>query len=172
MKKSSTLPLPFLKDGVAQIGILVKDLEEAVKNYWELFGVGPWRIYTYGKPLVKAMTYMGKPAIYHMRLALANMGASRIELIEPGEGPTIYKDFVEEHGYGFQHIGVLVDDMRTALQQAEQAGFKMIQDGSGFGLEGDGHYAYLDTQDKLGVTIELIERPSKRVKPESIYPPE
>jgi len=172
MKKEPTLPLPFLQDGVAQIGILVKDLDQSVKFYWELFGIGPWNFYTYGKPLVKEMTYMGEATTYHMRLALANMGTMRIELIELGEGPTIYKDFVQEHGFGAQHVGVLVDDMHTALQQAELAGFKMIQDGSGFGLDGDGHFAYLDTQDKIGVTIELIERPSKRVKPESIYPPE
>jgi hypothetical protein len=48
----------------------------------------------------------------------------------------------------------------------------MIQDGSGFGLDGDGHYAYLETEETLGVTLELIQRPSARVKPEKIYPPE
>lgn len=172
MKKESTFPLPFLQDGVAQIGIIVKDLDRTVELYWKLFGIGPWNIYTYGKPLVKEMTYLGKPTTYHMRLALASLGPMRLELIELGEGPTIYEDFVREHGFGIQHIGVLVNDMHTALQQAESAGFKMIQDGSGFGLEGDGHFAYLDTQDEFGVTIELIERPSKRVKPEKIYPPE
>ena len=170
MQKTSTLPLPFLNDGVAQIGILVKDLDRTIEMYWKVFGIGPWNIYTYGKPLVREMTYHGKPTSYHMRLGLANLGHTRIELIELGEGPTIYADFVREHGYGIQHIGVLVDDMQSALQQAESAGLKMIQDGEGFGLDGDGHYAYLDTQDKFGVTIELIERPSKRVEPERVYP--
>jgi catechol 2,3-dioxygenase-like lactoylglutathione lyase family enzyme len=172
MQTTSTLPLPFLQNGVAQIGILVKDLERTVELYWKVFGIGPWHFYTYGKPLVKEMTYQGKPASYHMRLALASLGPTRIELIELGEGPTIYADFVREHSYGTQHIGVLVDDMQAALQQAETAGIKMIQDGSGFGLDGDGHYAYLDTQADFGVTIELIERPSKRIKPDKVYPPE
>jgi hypothetical protein len=48
----------------------------------------------------------------------------------------------------------------------------MIQDGSGFGLDGDGHFAYLETEDALGVTLELIQRPKARVQPEKIYPPD
>jgi hypothetical protein len=48
----------------------------------------------------------------------------------------------------------------------------MIMDGSGFGLDGDGHYAYLDTEDALGVTLELIDRPERRFEPEAVYPPE
>jgi len=98
------------------------------------------------------------------------MGPLRIELIEPLEGDTIYRDFVEEHGYGVHHFGVLVEDMKAAIAQAEAEGLTMTQDGSGFGLDGDGHYAYLDTEDKIGVTIELIERPKGRVAPEKIYP--
>jgi len=79
---------------------------------------------------------------------------------------------VREHGYGVHHFGVLVDDMEEALAQAEAAGLKMTMDGAGFGRDGDGHYAYLDTEDKIGVTIELIERPKGRLEPEKVYPPE
>jgi methylmalonyl-CoA/ethylmalonyl-CoA epimerase len=162
--------LPFLKQGVAQVAILVPDLDAAVKAYWEDFGVGPWHIYTYGKPLVKAMTYQGEPADYSMRVALSYLGPTRIELIQPLEGDTVYADFIKEHGYGVHHFGVLVDDMEVALAEAEAAGVAMTMDGAGFGLDGDGHYAYLDTEARIGVTIELIERPKGRVEPERVYP--
>jgi methylmalonyl-CoA/ethylmalonyl-CoA epimerase len=162
--------LPFLDKGVAQVAIIVKDLEEAVENYWKLFGVGPWHFYTYGKPLVKRMTYHGEPADYKMRLALGNLGPLRIELIEILEGNTVYADFVKEHGYGVHHWGVLVEDIDKAIAEAEAAGLTMTMDGAGFGRDGDGHYAYLNTEDKLGITIELIERPEGRQPPEKIYP--
>lgn len=162
--------VPFLRNGVAQVCLIVEDLDEAMENYWKLFGIGPWHVYTYGKPLVKKMTYHGKPSEYRMRIALSYIGPLRIELIEPLEGDTVYRDFVEEHGYGVHHFGVLVEDMEAAIAQAEACGLAMTQDGSGFGLDGDGHYAYLDTEDKIGVTIELIERPKDRVPPERIYP--
>jgi len=162
--------LPFLKNGVAQVGFIVKDLDAAVENWVKLFGVGPWHFYTYGKPLVKKMSYHGKPVEYRMRLALANIGPLRIELIQPLEGDTVYADFVREHGYGMHHCGLLTDDMEASLAQARAAGLAMTMDGAGFGKDGDGRYAYLDTEDALGTTIELIERPKGRMPPEKVYP--
>ena len=164
--------LPFLNNGVAQVVIVVEDLDAAVEHYWKMFGIGPWHFYTYGKPLVKEMTYHGEPADYKMRIALSYLGPTRIELIQPLEGESVYADFVEEHGYGVHHFGVLVEDMDAAIAEAEAAGLEMTMDGAGFGLDGDGHYAYLDTEEKLGVTVELIERPKGRVPPEKVYPPE
>jgi hypothetical protein len=165
-------PLPFLQNGIAQVALVVKDLDKTVENYWRYFGIGPWHFYTYGKPLVKKMSYHGKPARYKMRVALSWLGPVRIELIEVLEGPTVYADFVKEHGYGVHHFGVLVQDMHRAIAQAAQAGLDMIQDGSGFGRAGDGHYAYLNTEELIGTTIELIERPKERMQPEKIYPPQ
>jgi methylmalonyl-CoA/ethylmalonyl-CoA epimerase len=165
-------PLPFLKNGIAQIAILVENLEETVENYWNTFGIGPWHFYTYAKPLVREMSYRGHPADYKMRLALSQLGSMRIELIEAKEGDSIYADFIREHGYGVHHIGILVEDMKEALIQAGSAEVDMIQDGSGFGLDGDGHYAYLDTEQQFGVTFELIQRPRARVAPEKIFPPD
>jgi methylmalonyl-CoA/ethylmalonyl-CoA epimerase len=172
MEHDTVYPLPFLKNGIAQVAILVKDLDITVENYWTMFGIGPWHFYTYSRPLVRQMSYRGHPAEYKMRIALSQIGPLRIELIEAKEGDSIYADFIKEHGYGVHHLGILVDDMKDALAQTNSAGLKMIQDGSGFGLDGDGHYAYLETEEALGVTLELIQRPKAREKPEKIYPPD
>lgn len=164
--------LPFLRNGIEQVALIVKDLDKTMETWWKMFGVGPWHVYTYGKPLVKKMTYGGKPAEYKMRIALAQLSPSmRIELIEMLEGETIYADFVEEHGYGLHHVAVLVDDMQAAIGEAEAAGIPVIQDGQGFGLDGDGHYAYLGTEERIGTILELVEVPKRRVAPERIYPP-
>jgi len=164
--------LPFVRNGVAQVALVVRDLDRVVEQWWELFGIGPWHFYTYGTPLVKQMSYRGKPAEYSMRVALSWVGPLRIELIEPQRGPTVYEEFMREHGQGVHHIGVLVGDMTAAIRQAEGAGLAMTMDGSGFGLDGDGHFAYLDTAERIGTTIELIERPKWRQTPEKIFPPE
>jgi hypothetical protein len=171
-KQKESQALPFLQNGVAQVAMVVKDLDATVEHYWKEFGIGPWHFYTYGRPLVKQMSYRGKPADYKMRVALSYFGPMRVELIEVLEGDTVYADFIREHGYGIHHFGLLVEDMQAALTQAEAAGFSMIMDGSGFGPDGDGHYAYLDTEVQLGATLELIERPKRRFPPEKIYPPE
>jgi hypothetical protein len=165
------LPLPFLKRGVAQIAIVVPDLDPVLERYHRLFGIGPWHIYTYAKPLVKRMTRRGKPAEHAMRVALCYLGDTRIELIQPLEGDTVYAEFVKAHGYGVHHLGFLTEDMGRDLEAARRAGIEMTQDGAGFGPDDDGHYAYLDTEALLGTTVELIERPRRRNPPERIYPP-
>jgi len=162
--------LNFLEKGIAQIALVVKDLEKTVEQYYETFGIGPWHFYTYGKPLVRHMSRNGCPTEYKMRVALSYLGPLRIELIEQLEGDTVYKDFIEKHGYGVHHVGVLVDDMENALDRARTAGFQMTMDGVGFGADGDGHYAYLDTERSIGMTIELISRPDRRHQPEKTFP--
>jgi len=172
MPEKPAKPLPFLQNGVYQVAILVPDLMEAIKHYYEDWGVGPWKIYTYWKPLCTGTTYYGKEANYQMRVGLSTAGSMRFELIQPLSGDSIYADFIAEHGYGVHHFGLLVDDMPTAMADARAAGYEVIMDGSGFGLEGDGHYAYLDSEDKLFVTLELIQQPNKRHMPEAVFPPE
>jgi methylmalonyl-CoA/ethylmalonyl-CoA epimerase len=164
--------LSFLDRGVAQVALVVEDLERTVEEYWSRFGIGPWHFYTYQRPFVRRMTRNGQPADYAMRVALANLGPTRIELIEHRSGDTVYAEFTRAHGFGVHHLGVLVDDMAAAIREAEAAGYRVTMDGAGFGPDDDGHYAYLDTEDGLGTTIELIARPRRRAPPEKIYPPE
>ena len=172
LPKEFQAQLPFMKNGVAQVGILVEDIEQAVEQYWKVCGIGPWRIYTYQKPLIKTMHYRGQPGDYAMKVALATVGPLVIELIEIIGGDNIYQEYVEARGYGLHHLGVVVDDVPAAIAQAEEAGYPVTQDGAGYGQTGDGHFAYLDTEDKLGIIIELMEIPEVRVSPERIYPEE
>lgn len=171
-KRVITKTLPFLAQGVAQIAYVVEDLDATVQQYHQMFGIGPWHFYTYGKPLLTTMKRYGKPAEYRMRVALSYFGNMRIELIQHLEGDTVYTDFIKKHGYGIQHLGFLVDDMDTALKQAREAGLEVSMEGGGHGPDGDGYFAYLETEDLFGTTLELIERPKRRHDPEKIFPAE
>ena len=162
----------FLNRSIGQIGYVVKDVEETVRNYYEKFGIGGWHFYTYAPPLLKFQNYYGKPVYHKFRIALGYFGNTRIELIQNLEGQTIYGDFIKEHGYGVQHLGIYVEDMQEALKDAAAAGYSVIMDGGGFGLDGDGHFAYLDTEKTCAVTFELIQRPKRRQEPEMVYPAE
>jgi catechol 2,3-dioxygenase-like lactoylglutathione lyase family enzyme len=153
-----------------QVGFVVKDVDSAVKEYYELFGVGGWQIYTYGPPLLRYMTRHGKPSSFSCRIGLNNISDTRIELIQQLEGDTVYQEFIDNHGYGLHHLGVYVEDIKDAMAQAEAAGIRVTMEGAGFGLDGDGHFAYLDTEALLGTTYELIQRPLRRHEPEAVYP--
>ena len=65
---------------------------------------------------------------------------------------------------------VELDDTRAEWHAFSRSGSLAIALGAGFGPDDDGHYAYLDTEARLGVTLELIERPKRRQPPEKVYP--
>ena len=149
-----------------------KDLDQTLAAYWKTFGLGPWHYNTFRKPWVREMSYRGQPGEYSMRSARAYLDKMRIEIIEVGEGNSIYADFVRQHGYGIHHLGLDVKEMEGPLAQLAAAGIDVIQDGYGYGASGDGAYAYLGTEETFGMTLELIKSPSARGKPEKLYPPE
>ena len=161
--------LSFLSgDKPFQIGFLVEDLTACINRYIELFGVSGWQVYTYGPEILSRMIYRGKNTSYSSRIGLNYIGSTRIELIQPLEGQTIFGEFIEKHGYGQHHLGIYVPDIEAAKREAEAAGFEIIMEGGGHGLDGDGYYAYLDTEETLGTTYELIERPARRRPPEMV----
>ena len=161
--------LNFLSgDKPFQVGFLVEDLEACIHSYIDRFGVSGWQVYTYGPKILNRMINRGKNTTYSNRIGLNYIGSTRIELIQPLEGQTIFNEFIEKHGYGQHHLGIYVDDIEAAKAEAVAAGFEIIMEGGGHGLDGDGYYAYLDTEDTLGTTYELIERPARRREPEMI----
>ncbi|MDR1930052.1 MAG: VOC family protein [Treponema sp.] len=163
-------PLSFLNRKVDQLGFVVRDLDESVRRYYEHFGIGDWKIYTYGPPLLSYMTRNGRPISYKSRIALSYFGETRAELIQHLEGDTVFAEFIERHGYGLHHLGIYVPDIQAALAEARSAGIAVSQEGAGFGLDGDGHFAYLDTDELFSITYELIQRPLRRHEPEAVYP--
>ncbi len=164
-------PLPFLARGVTQVAWVVEDLDRAVEMQHRLFGIGPWHYYRYGRELLSMMRLGGVDAEFSMDTAVSNAGETRLELIQPLEGDTIYRDFAKKHGYGkVHHFGLAVDDMEESLAIARQAGLVVLMEGAGYGLDGDGHFAYLDTEEIYGITLELMERPKRRRTPRKIFP--
>ncbi len=155
---------------IDQIALVVRDLRAAVRRYWEILGIGPWRIYTYGPPLVREMTYRGRSQDYRMQLALTQVGDVVLELIQPLAGENIYTDHLEVKGEGLHHVGIFVPSLDDAVASVTKLGYSILQSGRGYGRWGDGGYAYLDTERDLGTILEVIEIPRERVPPESEFP--
>ncbi len=103
-------------------------------------------------------------------MALSYFGTIRIELIKLGEGESVFCDFSKDFGYGLHRMGFLIDNQQISLAEADAVGFKMIIKDAGIVLDGDGYYAYLDTEKEIGINLELIEKPKGRIKPGKIYP--
>lgn len=153
---------------IDQVGILVPSIEDAVSAHRSMWRGMDWSVWSYGAGTGGSHTYRGHPCQASWRAALNN-AAPQVELIEPLEGPSLYHEWIAEHGHGLHHLGVVVPSLADAIGQMSAAGFEPVQFGSGFGLDDDGGYAYFDTTVQLGFMVEAIVRPLRRRKPDAVH---
>jgi methylmalonyl-CoA/ethylmalonyl-CoA epimerase len=150
-----------------QIGIVVRDLDKALKSYHEIFNAGPWDIYTFGPPEMKNGTYRGKPSDWSALIGLAWIGDRQLEIVQPLQGPNIYYEFLEKKGEGLHHIKEWVDDPKKTIEAYKKKGISVIQSGEFDG----GSFYYLETKPYLGITLEIVKGgPRKHRKPDRQYP--
>jgi hypothetical protein len=86
-----------------QIGIVVRDLDAAMRKYVDDYGIGPWKIYEFNPGNAKDLREYGQPVKRSWRLAIAMVGQLQWELIEPLDNEGIYARFLAEKGGGVHH---------------------------------------------------------------------
>jgi hypothetical protein len=152
-----------------QVSVVVRDVQAAMERYWKLFGVGPWEVYTMEPPGLSGMTIHGKPEPYSMIIALAYMGDVQWELIQPLSGPSIYKEFLDDHGEGVHHVSFGVEDYDHAMSTMKEQGIAMLMGGTWNGAT----FGYMDTEKDLGVVVEMYKTSPdfEMPAPEATYPP-
>jgi len=164
-----SIPEALIGRGIGQVGILVPDLAEGLRVYGATGTIESWSIYTYGPPTVPHLEYRSEPGRFSVRIALGGT-APQVELMQPLEGPSLYDEWIQERGYGLHHLGFFVPSLEDAVIAMAASGFPVLQRGSGYGLDGDGGFAYFDTLDVASVILEAIEVPSRRRMPEATWP--
>lgn len=152
-----------------QVGILVPDLQRALHGYSRAFGLKTWVGYHFTPNNVRDFTYRGSPAEYSVDLAMSS-GNPQVELLQVHGEHSVYHEWIREHGYGVQHLGVRVADMKGVTDEMVAAGYPVLQSGHGFGADGDGAFAYFDTQAEFGFVVEAIEPPRLRRRPDFVWP--
>ena len=91
-----------------QIGIIVRDVEKAVKYYEEKLGMGPWELSDMGgfgpaeDIQIDGVPFKGQVV---SKMAFLHRYGMEFELIQP-IGDTPYKKWLDEHGPGIHHIAV------------------------------------------------------------------
>ena len=141
---------------VAQVGLIVKDVEETNKKWAELLGVDIPETQPIGDYAVTGTEFKGEPAPNaYCWMAFFNVGPGlQLELIQPNDEPSTWRNYLEEKGEGIHHIAFQVKDSKTAITSAEAAGLKLVQRGV-YG-DGSGEYNYFDAPD-LKCVIEILE---------------
>ncbi len=128
---------------VAHIAIAVKNIDDALELYKNLFDIRPSKIETIPQQGVKA--------------ALLHIGdGSEIELLEPIDTQSGIAKFLEHRGEGIHHICLEVGDVDDELSRLEQKGVQLIDKQGRPGLSGK--VGFLHPKSTKGVLIELEQK--------------
>jgi len=155
MKATDSEKPPFSQ--LHHIGIVVKDIEQAAKYYTSL-GVGPFQDYPPMRDYVE-VNVPDKDAFYRVKIKQAQIGPVALQLTQPGEGKSIYGDFLARNGEGVFHLGFVVDDIEKEEERLKKKGLKVLS--SGRRVDGSG-FTYFDTRASAGVVLLIRQNPSKK----------
>ena len=122
--------------------IAVRDVEDSMRFYQEVFGVGQGKIEVMPDQGVKA--------------ALVPLGGSQLEFIQPTDPTGSVARFIERRGEGVHHICFEVDNLQEKLDALDAKGMELIDRSPREGLAG--MIAFIHPRSTRGVLIELVER--------------
>jgi methylmalonyl-CoA/ethylmalonyl-CoA epimerase len=143
---------------VTRVRVIVNDVAAATTKWSQFLGldpeIGPVDA---GKGPRMKVTYRGEPAPEaEIRCALFRVAPTfYIELMQPNESPSAWRDVLDTNGEGLHSIGFFVQDMSEAVRSCLAFGGDLLQSGE-FGA-GDGRYAYLDFRSDLKTIVEIEE---------------
>jgi methylmalonyl-CoA/ethylmalonyl-CoA epimerase len=125
---------------IEHIGIAVTSLETAIPYYETLLGIKCYALEEVADQKVKT--------------AFLKVCQTKIELLESTDPEGPIGKFLEKKGPGVHHLAFAVDDVNTALQQASDSGFQLIDKQGRNGAEGL-KIGFLHPKSTFGVLTEL-----------------
>lgn len=157
---------------ISQIAIVVKDIHTAMEAYQNALGWGPWNVYAYKPPSLHHTELRGEERPYTMLGAETRVGPIVVELLQPVDGPSIYKEWLETKGEGLHHIAC----MAHSAAESDEIKARFAALGAGVlmgGRVGESiEFYYLDTEPMLKVIIESGSGHAIDLQPAYTYPPD
>lgn len=141
-----------------QIGIVIRDIETAMRHWIEVCGVGPW-YYTDKLPVTTFRYGDQEFDDIHLSVALANSGDVQLELIQQRcDTPSMYQDFLGAGHEGMQHWSSWPLDYHDRLERALANGYSVGQAGD----TPRGPFVYLHQEGHPGTVIEMAHMTDTR----------
>lgn len=138
---------------IFHLGIVVRDLDKAVKIYEEELGYGPFEISDgafFDDKIINGEVGPGLP----MMSAIYRSGTYEIELIQP-TGPSVYMDFLESNGPGVHHVILKTDAKHDeVVEMARRVSGRPPKLETRF-PDGTPIVSYVDLQEEAGLLIEI-----------------
>jgi catechol 2,3-dioxygenase-like lactoylglutathione lyase family enzyme len=145
--------IPLSDNHIAQVGVVVPNIEEAVQAWSRLLGIAQPDVIVTDSVEAAHTEYRQRSTPARAKIAFLKLGQVTLELIEPIGEPSTWHDQLTAHGPSLHHIAFEIKNMADWLAELSKLGLPLIQRGDYRG----GRYAYLDGQQRFGTVVELLE---------------
>ncbi len=125
---------------INHIGIAVQSIDAALPFYRDNLGM--------------VCAGLEEVAEQKVRVAMLQIGESKIELLEPTSPESPVAKFLEKSGPGIHHIAYEVGDIEAAITRLQQDGVRMIDTAPRKGAHGT-KIAFVHPKSSVGVLTEL-----------------
>ncbi|MBL0224423.1 MAG: methylmalonyl-CoA epimerase [Geobacteraceae bacterium] len=127
---------------INHIGIAVRSLEESIPFYRDQL----------------AMPFAGieEVAEQKVRVAMLQVGESKIELLEPTSEESPVAKFIEKNGPGIHHLAYEVEDIEAAIARLMAEGARMVDEKPRDGAHGT-RIAFIHPKSSNGVLTEICQ---------------
>ena len=137
---------------LAQLGMVVRDIDKVVDFYSSTFSIGPW-ITREGDSEAKAGDRM---YTYKTKAAFAQLGPVTLELFQLTEGRSpVHSEFLDKGREGIHHVGFYMskEEREQIITDLAEVGVTVAQSAE---IKGRGSNAFLDTERIGGLFFEMI----------------
>lgn len=111
---------PIEDTRLVQIGFLVKDIEKTKKQFARFFDVPEPETVNSGEYEITKTEYRGNPAPKaKCYMTFFYFGDLQMELIQPNEEPSLWREHLETFGEGIHHISFQVKGMQKTINACE-----------------------------------------------------
>jgi methylmalonyl-CoA/ethylmalonyl-CoA epimerase len=105
---------PMATTAVPHVGIIVKDIDETIRRFQNIFGI------TISKPQdVGPLVFRGTPppgaASSRLKVAAFKIGNMGFEIVQPVAGPSPHREFLDKFGQGLQHVAFEVKNAQKSV---------------------------------------------------------
>jgi 4-hydroxyphenylpyruvate dioxygenase-like putative hemolysin len=154
-KRAKELQTKLSLPQVSQIGVVVRDLHRAVQYYSDIFGLGPFTVYEFEPD---KQWFMEELSPCKAIQAKAMWGNIELELVQPIEGRSLFREFLSSHGEGLQHLGFNVRNYEEVFERMKKSGFTPLMRVESYSKTYGGNFkaCTFDTRDIGGVLFEII----------------
>jgi len=170
---SHALPrgLAGLQYPITQVSLAVTDLDRTMELYWRAFGWSGWDVFVHEPPTHCNTELRGEKVHYTLKGAEVMVGSINFELLEPLDGPSLWKEHIAQRGDGIASIAVMfqtaAEGEAVKREFAERGMPVTMKANIGEHIE----YYYLDTQERFGCPIESGSgHATDFVSPAYVYP--